>query len=131
MKQGVDESENISINGSDKIPWHDVSDGLPRPDCDKWNHWNSLMFSFTAITTIGKNTIFIGPLTTLEWKKILHLSYEYFWTSLQYYLLGYGHIFPRTDNGKILCIFYSLLGVPINGILIASLAIFFGQKVSR
>ena len=53
LKQVVDESENISIDGSDKIPWHDVSEDLPRPDCDKWNHWNSLMFSFTAITTIG------------------------------------------------------------------------------
>ena len=43
--------------------------------------------------------------------------------------IGYGHIFPRTDWGKGLCIIYSLLGVPINGILIASLALFFGQKV--
>ena len=43
---------------------------------------------------------------------------------------GYGHIFPRTEEGKIVCILYSLLGVPINGILIASLANFFGQKVS-
>jgi len=69
---------------------------LPREDCDKWNYWNSLMFSFTAITTIG-----------------------------------YGHIFPRTDWGKGLCIIYSLLGVPINGILIASLALFFGQKLTK
>ena len=39
--------EEIGMNGSLAIP------SLPRPDCDKWNHWNSFLFSFTAITTIG------------------------------------------------------------------------------
>ncbi len=36
-----------------------------------------------------------------------------------------------TKNGKLVCIFYSLLGVPINGILIGSLGSFFGSKVSK
>ena len=39
--------EEIGMNGSLAIP------RLPRPDCDKWNYWNSFLFSFTAITTIG------------------------------------------------------------------------------
>ena len=43
---------------------------------------------------------------------------------------GFGHLAPETWQGKLFCIFYSLLGVPINGILIGSLGTFFGSKVS-
>ena len=46
---------NSSVIDHSQIPWHEVFEPLPREDCDKWNHWNSLMFSFTAITTIGTN----------------------------------------------------------------------------
>lgn len=42
---------------------------------------------------------------------------------------GYGHMAPKTEDGKLFCVFYSLLGVPINGILIGSLGAFFGSKV--
>jgi hypothetical protein len=43
--------------------------------------------------------------------------------------LGFGHLAPESWQGKLFCIFYSLLGVPINGILIGSLGTFFGSKV--
>ena len=42
---------------------------------------------------------------------------------------GYGHRYPRTDEGKMICITYALIGVPINGTLIASIAGFFDEKV--
>lgn len=29
------------------------------------------------------------------------------------YVLGYGHVFPHTPNGKIVTIFYAILGIPI------------------
>jgi len=38
---------------------------------------------------------------------------------------------PQTDGGKVLCIVYSLLGVPLNGILIGGLAAFFGSKLDN
>ena len=40
--------------------------------------------------------------------------------------IGYGHLAPATEGGKLLCVFYSLLGIPINGIL----GNYFGSKVS-
>ena len=52
------ESENISINGSSQTGRYGVTHALPQEDCDKWNYWNSFMFSFTAITTIGKNNVY-------------------------------------------------------------------------
>merc|ERR1712045_626833 len=61
-----------------------------------WDFFNSLFFSFTAVTTIG-----------------------------------YGHLSPTSELGKGICILYSLLGVPINGILIGSLAAYFGSKLQK
>ncbi len=43
---------------------------------------------------------------------------------------GFGHLSPATSTGKVICIVYSLLGVPVNGILIGSLGAFFGTKAS-
>ena len=32
---------------------------------------------------------------------------------------GYGNISPKTDGGKLFCIFYALFGIPMFGILLA------------
>ena len=45
--------------------------------------------------------------------------------------LGFGHLSPATTLGKIICMIYSLLGVPINGIFIGSLGAYFRNKVSK
>ncbi|XP_040581421.1 uncharacterized protein [Lepeophtheirus salmonis] len=63
-------------------------------DCEKWDFYNSFVFTFTASTTIG-----------------------------------YGQLSPVTAQGKLLCIFYSLIGIPINGILIGSLGSYFAAKL--
>lgn len=62
--------------------------------CGQWDFFNSLFFSFTAVTTIG-----------------------------------YGRQFPETNNGRLACIFYSLVGVPLNAILIGALGGLFKDKV--
>ena len=86
------------------------------PDCFKWNLYNSVFFSFTAVTTIGKVEYCI-------WLELTNRPV--------FYLTGYGHLYPETDSGKIVCIFYSLLGVPLNAILIGSLSTFFAAIVSH
>ena len=49
------ENSDVGLNDSGKGDrWRGKLHSLPRDDCDKWNYWNSFMFSFTAITTIGK-----------------------------------------------------------------------------
>ena len=35
--------------------------------------------------------------------------------------IGYGHQFPVTNEGRWACIMYALIGIPLNGILIASI----------
>ena len=48
-----------------------------------------------------------------------------------YVTIGYGHLSPDTSLGKIICMIYSLLGVPINGIFIGSLGAYFRNKLKR
>lgn len=56
---------------------------------------------------------------------VVHFSINCFLLLL---LPGYGHLSPTTYLGKVICILYSLLGVPINGILVGSLGAYFGNK---
>jgi hypothetical protein len=40
---------------------------------------------------------------------------------------GYGNLAPTNMLGRVLMIFYALVGIPMNGILLAQLGEFFGQ----
>lgn len=39
--------------------------------------------------------------------------------------LGYGHIVPLTDSGKIFCLFYALFGIPMTGLLFGAIGTLF------
>ena len=65
-------------------------------DCPRWDHVNSVFFSFTVVTTIG-----------------------------------YGHLFPRTTEGKAACLVYALIGIPLNALLVGSLGNLFGSKLKK
>ena len=45
--------------------------------------------------------------------------------------VGYGNISPTTTLGRMLLIPYSLLGMPVNGILFAGLGEYFSKTVSN
>lgn len=45
--------------------------------------------------------------------------------------VGYGNISPTTFAGRIVMIVYSVIGIPVNGILFAGLGEYFGRTVSR
>ncbi|XP_018797056.1 PREDICTED: open rectifier potassium channel protein 1 isoform X2 [Bactrocera latifrons] len=41
--------------------------------------------------------------------------------------VGYGNIYPTTLAGRLIMIFYSIIGIPVNGILFAGLGDYFGK----
>ena len=45
--------------------------------------------------------------------------------------LGYGHLAPTTDSGRIFCIFYALIGIPLTWMLLARLGYMISCGVSR
>ncbi|XP_046382665.1 open rectifier potassium channel protein 1 isoform X2 [Ischnura elegans] len=45
--------------------------------------------------------------------------------------IGYGNLAPTCTLGRILCIFYALIGIPMNGILLATLGEFFSKTFLR
>ncbi|VDM59133.1 unnamed protein product [Angiostrongylus costaricensis] len=63
---------------------------------DKWSFGNSLIFTFSVITTIG-----------------------------------YGHIAPETFYGRIFCIIFGLIGVPLTLLTIANLGMFISVALRK
>lgn len=51
------------------------------------------------------------------------------------FYLGFGNISPRTEGGKIFCIIYALLGIPLFGFLLAGvgdqLGTIFGKGIAK
>ncbi|KAG0715354.1 Open rectifier potassium channel protein 1 [Chionoecetes opilio] len=45
--------------------------------------------------------------------------------------IGYGHLYPTTSLSRVVCIVYSLVGIPLTGILLAWTSSFFGDKLLR
>lgn len=45
--------------------------------------------------------------------------------------VGYGNIYPTTLAGRLIMVFYSIIGIPVNGILFAGLGDYFGKTVSK
>jgi len=45
--------------------------------------------------------------------------------------IGYGHQAPTTTHGKLICILYALMGIPLNAILISSLGSLFRDRVQK
>ena len=45
--------------------------------------------------------------------------------------IGYGHLYPRTPEGRVACLLYAILGVPLNAILIGSLGAVFTARFQQ
>ncbi|KAK3884066.1 hypothetical protein Pcinc_011632 [Petrolisthes cinctipes] len=63
-----------------------------------------------------------GPLTWSLWN-------SFFFSFTVITTIGFGHMAPKTPYGRVVCILYATLGVPLNGILIAALADIFSAKL--
>ena len=65
--------------------------------CDRWTYWNSLMFSFSATTTIGLyfHCLYINS-NDQYFSRAMILFGIFFEFDIN---SGYGHIYPRSDAG--------------------------------
>jgi hypothetical protein len=82
-----------------KIEDKDKSNMLDREEI--WNFPNAILYSVTVITTIGK-ICFFNSINTYFYVKYL--------STLN---LGYGNITPKSNTGKLLTIFYAMIGIPL------------------
>ncbi|XP_071516931.1 potassium channel subfamily K member 4-like isoform X2 [Panulirus ornatus] len=67
----------------------------------------------------------------------VHVSYPWSFIDALYFsmtvttTIGYGHISPTLAAGRIVCIIYSLVGIPLTGILLAWTSEFFGEQLFK
>ena len=47
---------------------------------------------------------------------------QWFTSNCLFLLLGYGHVTPCTDGGRIFCILYALVGIPLTWLMLSTLA---------
>lgn len=45
--------------------------------------------------------------------------------------LGYGFIAPVTETGRVMCIFYSIFGIPLTMLALANLGLRFASQVRK
>lgn len=45
--------------------------------------------------------------------------------------IGYGHVTPCTDAGRIFCIFYALVGIPLTWLMLSTLAQYINECIGR
>ena len=45
--------------------------------------------------------------------------------------LGYGHVFPQTDGGRIFCMIYALVGIPLFLLMIADIGKFVMEAIKE
>ncbi|XP_045106713.1 open rectifier potassium channel protein 1-like [Portunus trituberculatus] len=73
----------------------------------------------------GHDFLSLGEEAPLTWS----LWNSFFFTFTVITTIGFGHMAPKTMWGRVTCILYAFIGVPLNGILIASLADIFSSRV--
>ena len=80
-------------------------DGRTRSDArPDWNYFGAILYAVTLVSTIGKRIVLI--------EKTFYPNG---------FSLGYGHITPKTIQGKIATILYSAFGVPLMMLFVANI----------
>lgn len=65
--------------------------------------------------------------------KVYMCMLSFFWTAFLPFFAcpGFGNISPQTDGGKLFCIFYALVGIPLFGILLAGVGDHLGTVLRK
>ncbi|XP_053568469.1 potassium channel subfamily K member 2 [Bombina bombina] len=84
-----------------------------------------------VMTAINAGILPIGNSSNSHWD----LGSSFFFAGTVITTIGFGNISPRTKGGKIFCIIYALLGIPLFGFLLAGvgdqLGTIFGKGIAR
>ncbi|XP_076063209.1 uncharacterized protein LOC143038106 isoform X3 [Oratosquilla oratoria] len=86
--------------------------------------WIALLFIYLLVLLVGAAIfVYLEAGQEMQGRETLH--------RLKVDIKGYGHMSPTTDIGRIFCVLYALVGVPLNGILFTNLGEFFSTKIIR
>ncbi|KAM9765260.1 potassium channel subfamily K member 2 isoform 1-T1 [Menidia menidia] len=104
---------------------------LSRHSCVNQNQLEELVKQVVAAIRSGVNPA--GTLTNHS--SIWDLSSAFFFAGTVITTIGFGNISPHTEGGRIFCIVYALLGIPLFGFLLAGvgdqLGTIFGKGIAK
>ncbi|KAI9562265.1 hypothetical protein GHT06_013230 [Daphnia sinensis] len=89
-----------------------------------WKEWVALLIFFKVYLLFG-GVVFMLIESPEEEVRLQELN------GLKTVIHGYGHLAPSTPSGRVFCIFFALFGIPLNGILFATLGNYFGSKLVK
>ena len=74
----------------------------------KWRLSSAILFTVTILTTIGRRVC--------AWWRVAPTT-------------GYGHVFPRSDVGRLACILYSIIAIPLTSVFLLRIGAGVGKSV--
>ncbi|KAF4532849.1 hypothetical protein B566_EDAN001452 [Ephemera danica] len=90
-------------------PLNETEEDAPDDGPQHWDFYNSFFFAITVVSTIDYVPAISG----------FHC------------ISGYGNLAPTTTGSRMFCIAYALIGIPLNGILLAGLGEYFSRTFLR
>jgi len=89
-------------------------------------HWTEMGFVFVEGVLVDRETN-TSEIKCDKWG----YQNSFFFSFTVVSTIGYGHQAPTTTLGRMICIFYALIGIPINAMLIGALGAVFSTRAHR
>ena len=122
LAESLDDLINAIVEADNRgvtlAPMADGSNGN-NVSVPSWSFGQSFFFASTVVTTIGNGS------RIYCWRcfgSICFIIHIYIYISLQCIisLLGYGHQSPLSTSGKVFCMVYALIGIPMTMVLLTA-----------
>jgi len=117
------EREDLHLTNKIRTMWNDLKEKKQKELEEILGHWQHR--GFIMRDSIEGNKSALEPKVCIQWNQ--HNSLFFSFTVVT--TIGYGHQAPTTTLGRMICIFYALIGIPLNAMLIGSLGNLFKGKM--
>jgi len=117
------ELEDLHLTTKIRTMWNDLKENKQKELEEILGHWQHR--GFIMRDSIEGNKSALEPKVCIQWNQ--HNSLFFSFTVVT--TIGYGHQAPTTTLGRMICILYALIGIPLNAMLIGSLGNLFKGKM--
>jgi len=117
------EQEDDHLTGKIRAMWDELEEQRQKELEHILGHWRHRGFAMRD--SMKEDKVAVQPKVCMRWNQ--HNSLFFSFTVVT--TIGYGHQAPTTTSGRMFCILYALIGIPLNAILVTSLGKHFKEKM--